>query len=97
MLGLGEKEEELFQVMDDLRCAQVDFLTLGQYLQPTEKHYPIQKFVPPDAFNKFEKIALCNRSFSLKDIQIFLLVIGKVYFKRSQAVDRQAQYFCFHL
>ena len=57
MLGLGEKEEELFQVMDDLRCAQVDFLTLGQYLQPTEKHYPIKKFVPPEDFNKFEKIA----------------------------------------
>jgi lipoic acid synthetase len=57
MLGLGEKEEELFQVMDDLRCAHVDFLTLGQYLQPTEKHYPIKKFVPPEDFNKFEKIA----------------------------------------
>ena len=57
MLGLGEREEELFQVMDDLRCAHVDFLTLGQYLQPTEKHYPIKKFVPPEDFNKFEKIA----------------------------------------
>ena len=57
MLGLGEKEEELYQVMDDLRCAGVDFLTLGQYLQPTEKHYPIKKFIPPDDFVKFKKIA----------------------------------------
>ena len=57
MLGLGEKEEELFQVMDDLRCAGVDFLTLGQYLQPTEKHYPIKKFIPPEDFEKFKKKA----------------------------------------
>ena len=57
MLGLGEREEELFQVMDDLRCAGVDFLTLGQYLQPTEKHYPIKKFIPPEDFEKFKKIA----------------------------------------
>tara|TARA_B100000963_G_scaffold353530_1_gene368360 strand:+ start:4587 stop:5510 length:924 start_codon:yes stop_codon:yes gene_type:complete len=57
MLGLGEKEEELYQVMDDLRCANVDFLTLGQYLQPTEKHYPIKKFLPPEDFKKFEKVA----------------------------------------
>ncbi len=57
MLGLGEKEEELFQVMDDLRCARVDFLTLGQYLQPTEKHFPIKKFIPPEDFEKFKKIA----------------------------------------
>tara|TARA_B100000963_G_scaffold343227_1_gene344841 strand:+ start:1448 stop:2371 length:924 start_codon:yes stop_codon:yes gene_type:complete len=57
MLGLGEKEEELFQVMDDLRCAGVDFLTLGQYLQPTDKHYPIKKFLPPEDFERFKKIA----------------------------------------
>ena len=57
MLGLGERNEELFQVMDDLRCASVDFLTLGQYLQPTEKHFPIKKFIPPEDFEKFKKIA----------------------------------------
>jgi lipoic acid synthetase len=57
MLGLGENEDELYQVMDDLRCANVDFLTLGQYLQPTSKHYPIKKFVNPDEFKKYEKIA----------------------------------------
>lgn len=57
MLGLGENEDELYQVMDDLRCANVDFLTLGQYLQPTNKHYPIKKFVSPDEFKKYEKVA----------------------------------------
>ena len=57
MLGMGETDEELYQVMDDLRCADVDFLTLGQYLQPTERHYPIKKFVTPADFKKFEKVA----------------------------------------
>ena len=57
MLGLGEREDELYQVMDDLRCANVDFLTLGQYLQPTDKHYPIKKFVEPKDFEKYKKIA----------------------------------------
>ena len=57
MLGLGENEDELYQVMDDLRCANVDFLTLGQYLQPSNKHYPIKKFVTPDEFKKYEKVA----------------------------------------
>ncbi len=57
MLGLGESEDELYQVMDDLRCANVDFLTLGQYLQPTEKHFPIKKFVEPNDFDRFKKVA----------------------------------------
>ena len=57
MLGLGESEDELYQVMDDLRCASVDFLTLGQYLQPTDRHYPIKKFIPPEDFEKYKKIA----------------------------------------
>ncbi len=57
MLGLGENEDEIYQVMDDLRCAKVDFLTLGQYLQPTEKHFPIKKFVKPEDFEKYKKIA----------------------------------------
>ena len=57
MLGLGESEDELYQVMDDLRCAAVDFLTLGQYLQPTDRHYPIKKFIPPEDFEKYKKIA----------------------------------------
>ena len=47
MLGLGEEKNEIMQVMDDLRAADVDFLTLGQYLQPTRKHAPIKKFITP--------------------------------------------------
>lgn len=57
MLGLGENKDELCQVMDDLRCADVDFLTLGQYLQPTPKHYPIKRFVHPDEFETYKRIA----------------------------------------
>ena len=57
MLGLGEERNEIMQVMDDLRAADVDFLTLGQYLQPTRKHAPIKKFITPDEFNKYKKIA----------------------------------------
>lgn len=57
MLGLGETKEEIIQVMDDLRCAQVDFLTLGQYLQPSPKHAPVLDYIHPDDFKEFEKIA----------------------------------------
>lgn len=57
MLGLGESKEEVIQVMDDLRCAQVDFLTLGQYLRPTLKHAPVQRYVTPDEFKEYQRIA----------------------------------------
>lgn len=57
MLGLGETKDEIMQVMDDLRSANVDFLTLGQYLQPTRKHAPIKDFITPDDFNKYKEIA----------------------------------------
>lgn len=57
MLGLGEERNEVLQVMDDLRSAQVDFLTLGQYLQPTRKHHEVMRFVPPDEFKALETIA----------------------------------------
>lgn len=57
MLGLGEDRASVVQVMDDLRAADVDFLTIGQYLQPTPKHHPIDRFVPPDEFEKLEKLA----------------------------------------
>ena len=57
MVGLGESRDELFQVMDDLRAADVDFLTVGQYLQPTPKHAPIDRFVTPDEFKTYEKTA----------------------------------------
>jgi lipoyl synthase len=57
MVGLGEERNEILQVMDDLRVAGVDFLTIGQYLQPTRKHHPVMRFVPPDEFNAYETVA----------------------------------------
>jgi lipoyl synthase len=57
MVGLGEKREEVLQLMDDLRSADVDFLTIGQYLQPTRKHAEVKRFVPPDEFKSYERIA----------------------------------------
>ncbi len=53
MVGLGEQKHEIFQVMDDLRSAQVDFMTIGQYLQPTPKHHPVMDFVTPLQFNEY--------------------------------------------
>jgi lipoic acid synthetase len=55
MLGLGETAAEVLDVMDDLRAAQVDFLTLGQYLQPTRKHAAIDRFVTPEEFDAFRE------------------------------------------
>jgi lipoyl synthase len=57
MVGLGEAKEEVMQVMDDMRSAGVDFITIGQYLQPTRKHAPIDRFVHPDEFKGYEEIA----------------------------------------
>jgi len=57
MVGLGEERNEVLQVMDDLRAADVDFLTVGQYLQPTRKHHPVMRFVPPDEFEALATIA----------------------------------------
>ena len=57
MVGLGEDRNEVLQVMDDMRSAQVDFLTVGQYLQPTRKHHEVKRFVPPDEFRSLETIA----------------------------------------
>ena len=57
MLGLGEKKDEVIQVMDDLRMADVDFLTIGQYLQPTTKHFPLDRYVHPDEFRELKDIA----------------------------------------
>ena len=53
MVGLGEQKGEVLQVMDDLRSADVDFLTIGQYLQPTVKHIGIDRFVTPDEFDDY--------------------------------------------
>jgi len=57
MVGLGETKEEVMQVMDDMRSAGIDFLTIGQYLQPTRKHAPIDRFVTPDEFKAYATIA----------------------------------------
>jgi len=57
MLGLGERKDEVLQVMDDLISAEVDFLTIGQYLQPSVKHYPLQRYVHPEEFEELKTIA----------------------------------------
>ena len=57
MVGLGEAKEEVIQVMDDLRSADVDFITIGQYLQPSPKHHPLNKYYTPNEFKEFELIA----------------------------------------
>ena len=60
MVGLGEGKEEVLQVMDDLRAADVDFMTIGQYLQPTPKHHVIDRFVTPDEFGQYKTMALAK-------------------------------------
>ncbi len=60
MVGLGETRDEVLQLMDDLRVADVDFLTIGQYLQPSRKHHPVVSFVTPDEFKSYETIALAK-------------------------------------
>jgi lipoic acid synthetase len=57
MVGLGEQRNEVLQLMDDLRTAEVDFLTIGQYLQPTRKHHAVAGFITPDEFKAYESIA----------------------------------------
>jgi lipoic acid synthetase len=79
MLGLGETREEVLQVMDDLRTAEVDFLTLGQYLQPSVKHAPIARFVPPEEFEELAAIARAKG---------FLLVAASPLTRSSYHADR---------
>lgn len=62
MVGLGEKKEEVLQVMDDLRTADVDFLTIGQYLRPTLRHAPVDRYVTPEEFEFYKKAAY-NKGF----------------------------------
>ena len=57
MVGLGEERNEVLQLMDDLRSADVDFITIGQYLQPSKKHHPVKAFVTPDEFRSYETVA----------------------------------------
>ena len=60
MLGMGEKKDEIIQVMDDLLSANVDFLTIGQYLQPSPKHYPLIRYVHPDEFQELKELGLAK-------------------------------------
>ncbi len=64
MVGLGESEEEIIQVMDDLRAAKVDFMTIGQYLQPTPKHATLVRYVTPAEFDYYDQVAR-NKGFSM--------------------------------
>ena len=57
MVGLGEDRQSVMQVMEDMRAADIDFLTIGQYLQPTPKHHAVDRFVHPDEFAAYEKSA----------------------------------------
>src|SRR3546814_21052246 len=57
MVGLGEGREEVVQLMDDLRAADVDFMTIGQYLQPTPKHHAVDRFVEPAEFEAYPRFA----------------------------------------
>lgn len=79
MVGLGEGRQEIVQVMDDLRSADVDFLTIGQYLQPTVKHHPIDRFVTPQEFDDFRTIARAKG---------FLLVSSSPLTRSSYHADR---------
>lgn len=79
MLGLGEERVEVLQVMDDLRSARVDFLTIGQYLQPTPRHAPVDRFVTPEAFDEFRRIA---------ESKGFLLVASSPLTRSSYHADR---------
>ena len=58
MVGLGENKDEVIQVMDDLRSAEVDFLTIGQYLQPSTKHHPLDRYYNPEEFDELKTIAM---------------------------------------
>ena len=75
--GLGEDRDEVLQVMDDLRSADVDFLTIGQYLQPTRKHAAVDRFVTPEEFKAYETIALAKGFLMVSSIAADPLVLPR--------------------
>ena len=79
MVGLAEERAEVLQVMDDLRAADVDFLTIGQYLQPTERHAPVERFVTPDEFDEYRRLGRAKG---------FLLVASTPLTRSSYHADR---------
>ena len=78
MVGLGEEHNEIIQVMDDLRSADVDFLTIGQYLQPSVKHHPLERYYNPDEFEELKNIA---------ELKGFLLVSSSPLTRSSYHAD----------
>ena len=64
MVGLGENKDEILQVMDDLRSVEVDFLTIGQYLQPSVKHHPLDRYYRPEEFEELEDHSKIKRVFT---------------------------------
>ena len=79
MVGLGENKDEILQVMDDLRSADVDFLTIGQYLQPSEKHHPLDRYYKPEEFDELKSIA---------ELKGFLLVASTPLTRSSYHADK---------
>ncbi len=82
MVGLGETREEILQVMDDLRAADVDFLTIGQYLQPTRKHAEVKRYMPPEEFDDLQRIARAKG---------FLMVAASPFTRSSYHADSDFQ------
>ena len=76
MVGLGENKDEIIQVMDDLRSAEVDFLTIGQYLQPSPKHHPLSRYYHPDEFNELKRIAETKRFFTYFFFTAYQIVLS---------------------
>ena len=74
MVGLGESKDEIIQVMDDLRAADVDFLTIGQYLQPTIKHHAVIDYITPELFDLYRDIAI-SKGFLLVSSSPFTEVV----------------------
>ena len=93
MLGLGESKLEVLQVMDDLLDANVDFLTIGQYLQPTVKHFPLKRYVHPDEFKELKEIAL-NKGFLIvasSPLTRSSYHADEDFFKMKQLREKQSQ------
>mgnify|MGYP000214886489 CR=1 FL=1 len=79
MLGLGETEDELYQTLDDVRSVGVDVVTLGQYLQPSPRHLPVQRFVEPD---EFERLGAYARTLGFRHVESSPLVRSSYHAER---------------
>jgi lipoic acid synthetase len=79
MLGLGETEDELYQALDDVRAVGVDVVTLGQYLQPSPRHLPVQRFVEPE---EFERLGAYARTLGFRHVESSPLVRSSYHAER---------------